>query len=165
MRKPRERIGHRGFAIRLGLVLGVAALVIVGYLTLANSTQSSLETVTLDGVSAEDLAKNGLILAAPPTGYTPTVTASQATAAVAKYNPGAKVRQVVLARVLNETAVPKMDRVLWVANLDVEGKTMGLHGGPGMPQSTPYLYSLILIDPSTGVVLGEVSMGAPIAPK
>ena len=159
MRELRGQVPRRRLALGLGAILGIGAVVALGIFAFARSTESSLETVALDGVSAGDLAKNGVVLAAPSSDYAAAITARDATAAVAKYNPDAIVKQVVLARVVNEVAGPKMDRVLWVPNLDVEGKVIGIHGPPGTVESVPYLYSLIFVDPATGIVLGEISLG------
>ena len=145
----------------MAVALLVAASSVL-FLTNASSSPASGE-ITLEGVSADDLAENGIILAAPPPDYTPAMTAADATAAVARYNPDARVKQLVLARVLNDMAVPKTDRLLWVANLDVEGKLFRAHGAA---RSIPYLYSIVFVDPTSGVALGESSLavmpGSPV---
>ncbi|HSP54701.1 MAG TPA: hypothetical protein VLS25_03855, partial [Dehalococcoidia bacterium] len=75
---------------------------------------------------------------------------------------GAKFREMVLAEVIDAFRVPSTGRLLWVANMDTTGERMGLHGPPGSVESTPYAFRLIFVDPNSGVVLGESSMGAPL---
>lgn len=144
----------------------VVAVTLVTALTLAlwPAKGTSFQTVELQGISREDLARNGLTLGVPPPGATTAISRADAAAVMAKMEPAALVKEIVLAQVLDNTRVPPADRLLWVASMDVSGARMPLHGAAvwGV-DSTPYIYRLVLIDPATGNVLGEVSLGAPLA--
>ncbi len=158
----RNLISHRRtIALNCGGFLSIA-LVIGGLLVITAGSGSSQNVVVLDGVSPVDLGRDGITLLQPPARTTPKVSAEQAAQAARISPDDPPVKQVLLATVVDQTRPPAIDRVLWVVNLDVTGLKMPLYGPRGSPPDTPFLYSIVFVDPETGQQLYTISLGAPI---
>ena len=76
--------------------------------------------------------------------------------------PGYAAEQTVLATVIDERRVAFSGRRLWVVNLDVSGHRIPLHGPPGSPPDTGFLYRIVFVDPETGQGLYGLSVGESI---
>jgi hypothetical protein len=120
------------------------------------------ETLALAGVSPERLAGIGITLKAPPSDFVPKIgkrdIEASSVSGVSSLGFDLPIREIVLAQVSDKSKVPPMDRVLWVVSLDVSGARMPNlgPGGPGIPDYFPYLYSLVFVDPDTGVFVNAV---------
>jgi len=150
--------------LTLALLPMLAIAITAAFLYLTSRQSSSADLIELQGISEEHLAKNGITLFQPPTDFVSLITAQEAAQSGESSATGLKAKEAVLASVLNETLPDQRNQVLWVVSLDVTGLSIPLHGLPGSPPRTPYLYKIVFVDPLTGSSLYSTSLGAPIEP-
>ncbi len=138
-----------------GAVLAAATL-IVFFLTAQGGSPPS--PITLAGVSAGDLTEASLSIQDPGPGASSKLSVEQAIAATSgQLGGGEKVRQALLARVVDRTQIPTFDRVVWVINLDPDSVAApNLGGFEQSHDAFKTQYALMFLDPDTGQFLFAV---------
>ena len=122
------------------------------------SPQPEASAVTMQSVSASELAAHGIVLQRP----TIAAVASQTTvvnAAVARFQ-GSKLRETVLAQVTDTFRVPNMHCTCWVVSLAPRAATANFLGGPppGKPHTTAYL--VLFFDAQSGDFVEGIQGGS-----
>ncbi|TMB93455.1 MAG: hypothetical protein E6J42_12870 [Chloroflexi bacterium] len=118
----------------------------------------------LKGITAEDLALQGITLEEPPQGATTVVTADLATQLARAKRGGATVREVRLVRLIDKHPTPTTDKVAWAVDFDpatVNNQPLG----PFVPGASPssavatYVneYSVSFVDPQSGEVFFSIT--------
>lgn len=160
---------HRSARLRsvaVGLVLAAVAAAFIIALT-GQGGETPAPGLVLQGVSLEDLARDGLILTPPDAAVSADVTADQARDFAAGKFGGAVVREVVLAHLVSKNDNPPLDRLVWVVNLDPD--TVIVPEPTEMDPAETNTYALTFIDANTGAhlfteVASEPTEGSQASP-
>jgi hypothetical protein len=147
MLSPLKKLSARGRRTRIATLVATACVAIGVTIPLLASGNDS---VTLQTVSAAQLAAEGMSLHQPAISASVT-QAGAIQAASAAFPPSPLVRESVLARI-EDANVPLIDgRTLWIVSLMPTGGFMPPSAGPapGAPVA-PARFLLVFIDPTTG---------------
>ncbi len=154
------------FARRRLILTALAGVVIVLSVTMPGERGRALTPtpIQLDGVSAEDLAALGLIVTTPEPGTTITASEEDAKLKALESQPGASVRQVVLARVVDQTRVPPLGRTFWVVNLDPATVPVAVEGPAEISDDDfSMAVALVLVEPETGGLVLKKTLEKPVS--
>ncbi len=151
----------------LGAGLLLLALVIGGLaLALLLTAQGGSAGISLQGVSAGDLADFRIALKEPPAVWAPAVGADAAAQTAVSNTPwpGAKVRETVLVRLVEPSSEPPRDTLAWAVNFDPQTVPYDGGGGGYLPGVTPpvtpapqTLFAVAFVDATSGKWLTAVA--------
>lgn len=151
-------------------VICVGILAAVGiFATL--SAGGSTHDVELDGVDGDRLADFGYRLLSPAEDASISASDAESIATFGGLQT-APVKEVVLLRVVNDTAAPPLDTLAWAINFDTSALEPGPVFGPGGPDRPAYLdacrgpleFRVTFIDADTGEFLFTTQGGGEEIP-
>ena len=133
--------------------------------TVAFLTAQGGSSDVLQGISAEDLAAQGITLEEPAQGSATAITMDRATELARGSRAGASVREVRLVRLIDKHRSPATDKIAWAVNFDpqtVLDEPVLPYFPDRSPSSVPAQYqtqySVAFVDPQTGEVFFSISV-------
>ena len=140
-----------GTVIAGAIALAVVAIALVSLMFWQLRGGEAAE-LSVDGVSLDSLAEDGVVISEPPEDYV-AVTTSDAARAIASFHfPNVDVKQVVLAHIKFDGS--DVDTEAWVVNLDPEDPDLN----PPTAEGTP-TFAVVFVDADSGqfiYAMGEV---------
>jgi hypothetical protein len=141
----------------LAVGAGLLAAAIAGPIVVWSAKGSDSSAVSLDGISIDELAAQGIFVTLLPGGSTAAIDSQAADRTADEYYPNVRAKQVVLAH-LKTDSFGGHDTDIWIVNLDPRDPNLTPEGVGGTTK-----YAVVFVDANDGHVLfyGNVAYPPP----